>query len=355
MSAKYRAAVVGCGRIARTHALTYRRHPDIDLVAGVDVEPGTLSAFQDDFGVTATFSDYREMLGHSRPDIVSICTFVGLHWPIFEACVEAGVRGIICEKPMFSTPSELAQARALVFKTGVKVVSGHMRRYGAAHLRARELFLNGTVGDPVFVTGALQGGDMAEMGAHWIDLIRFFNDDATVAWVLAQTSMHDKRGWGHAVEDHALLYMQFENGVKAIYEGGQTVLNGEIYTLLQGSAGSIQIVREDELIVSGREGVRHESFGNEPPETWKTYGLEPPDPAWNYKWDMLLREYLAWLEGGDEPGAGFTNASAATEIYLAAYLSAIRREKIELPLLGVDVEHDEWPGEELARRAIDRS
>jgi len=349
----YRVAIVGCGRIAATHASTYRRHPDFEIVAAADIDADALGRFQDGFDVPAGFSDYTEMLAETEPDIVSICTFVGLHWPIFKAAVEAGACGIVCEKPMFNSPSELARARKLVDESAVKVVSGHMRRYGAAHQRARELFLGGAIGDPVFIAGTLEGGEMAEMGAHWIDLIRFFNGDARVEWVMAQTNMQDKRRWGHAVEDNALLYMQFENGLKAVYEGGQTVLNGDLYSLLQGSAGSIQIVQENDLIVSDKAGVRRENFGNEPPDAWKAYGLEMPDPPWNYKWDILLREFVVWLEGGEEPGAGFTNAATATEIYLAAYWSAIRREKVELPLRGADFESDEWPGEILVRQAKD--
>lgn len=209
MSHKYKTAIIACGNISHTHASTYKRHPDIELVAGVDINPDNLAGFRERWEVPRGFSDYRDMLAEIRPELVSICTYVDLHWPILKACAEAGVKGIICEKPMLNSPSELPLVRALVEATGVKIIVGHMRRYGMAHQRARELFLGGEIGDPILIAGALSGGDLSEMGSHWIDLMRYFYGDAEVEWVMAQTSMHDNLRCGHAYEDQAVLYMQF--------------------------------------------------------------------------------------------------------------------------------------------------
>jgi predicted dehydrogenase len=347
----YRTAIIGCGRISHTHAATYRRHPDIDLIAGVDVNAENLETFRSHWEVPHGFADYETMLSEIRPDLVSICTYVGTHWPMLKACAAAGVQGVICEKPMLNSPAELALARAMAADAGMKVVVGHMRRYGMGHQRARELFLAGEVGEPMLLAGALAGGDLAEMGSHWIDLMRYFSGDRDVEWVMGQTSMHDRRKCGHAFEDHAILYMQFQDGVKCVFEGGAETLKGDVFSLLTGSRGSIQVVGEDDLVIASEGGVRSENLADVQPDAWKSYGLELPEPWWNYKWDMLLRDFLQWIEGGEPPAVCLDNALKTTEVYLAAYLSAIRRDRVGLPLRDDDLTLDEWPGDVLARMA----
>ena len=349
---RYKTAVIGCGRIAGTHASAYRRRDNrIDLVAGADISAENLEKFQQTYNVPQGYSDYRVMLAEIAPDIVSICTYADLHMSMLEACAEAGVKGIICEKPMLNSPSELPRARELIERTGAKVIVGHMRRYGMAHIRARELFVGGEIGKPVLVMGTLGGGGLAEMGSHWIDLMRFFNDDADIQWVMAQARTRDGQQCGHAEEEHATIYMQFANGAKGVFEAGGGLLTGNVYSLLVGTEGSIQVVGEDDLIISSPAGVRTEALSDEQPQRWKDLGTDLPEPWWDYKWDLLMLDFLAWLDGGDPSPVGFDNAMKTTEAYLAGYQSIIRTDKIDLPMTGDLLTLDEWPTETLARRA----
>ena len=354
MSTKYRTAIIGTGRIANTHAGAYTRHGGIDLVAGVDVNAETLETFRERWNVPQGFSDYEEMLKEVRPDLVSICTYADLHWPMFKASVEAGAKGIICEKPMFNSPSELPLVRALVEESGVKVAIGHMRRYGMAHQRAREILESGELGEPTLAMGMLSGGGLAEMGSHWIDLLRYILGDIEVESVLAQTNVHDTITCGHAQEDDAVLHMSFAGDIEGIFLSGQRTLKNNVLTMITCTQGSIQVLGEDDLVVAAPSGVRTEELMNEQPEIWKSFGRELPQPWWDYKWDILMHEYVNWIDGGDPPEVGFENAIKATEIYMAGYLSAIRREKIDLPLAGELLELNEWPGNVLARLGEER-
>lgn len=347
---QYKVGVIGTGNISHTHAQAYSRNEQTEVVAGVDIAPENLAAFRERWGVERGFSDYHQMLAEVRPDIASICTYANLHWEMLEACAEAGVKGIICEKPFLNSPAQLPRVRELVERTGVKIAIGHMRRYGMAHQRARELLLDGEIGEPMLIMGTLTGGGLAEMGSHWIDLLRYFSGDLDVEWVMAQTRTRDAAKCGHAEEDHAVLYMQFAGGAKGVYEAGTTVLNGGLYSLLVGSKGSIQVVSEDDLIVSCPAGVRTEALADVQPEAWKALGRELPEPWWNYKWDLLMCDFMNWLDGGPEALVGFTGALKTTEIYLAGYLSAIRGDRVDLPLADKDFQLDEWPAEVLARR-----
>ncbi|MEJ7839371.1 MAG: Gfo/Idh/MocA family oxidoreductase, partial [Thermomicrobiales bacterium] len=62
MSARYRAAVIGCGKMSRGHSHAYVNSPNVDLVAAADVFAGARQAFTEEFGVTDTYDDVATML-----------------------------------------------------------------------------------------------------------------------------------------------------------------------------------------------------------------------------------------------------------------------------------------------------
>ena len=100
----YRGGLVGCGRIGTlwetdpptplTHAGAMALHPQIDLEAGSSRGAEHLQWFGKRWGVDALYRDYRAMFERERLDIVSIATHPGLHLPIIEAAVAAGVKGL---------------------------------------------------------------------------------------------------------------------------------------------------------------------------------------------------------------------------------------------------------------------
>ena len=95
----YRAAIIGCGRMSRGHVRAYQE-AGVPLVAGADISQEALDAFAERTGAEGLYADAAEMLAEARPDLVSVVTHDALHCPLVVGAAEAGVRGIICEKPM---------------------------------------------------------------------------------------------------------------------------------------------------------------------------------------------------------------------------------------------------------------
>src|SRR5690348_10305447 len=61
VTARYRAAIVGCGDIGHAHAEGYRANPDVELVAVVDpVEPARRQ-FQAEYGADRAYSSVEEL------------------------------------------------------------------------------------------------------------------------------------------------------------------------------------------------------------------------------------------------------------------------------------------------------
>jgi predicted dehydrogenase len=345
--AKYKAAVIGVGKpnqpfmkggghaIGHVHAQMFKRNPRIDLVAGGDINAENLEYYRKTFEVPRGYLDYREMLKEEKPDVVSIGTYVGLHRKILEDCARAGVKGILCEKPFLNAPADIAPVRELVAETGVKIVVGHVRRYMPAVQRLRELIRDGVIGQVVSYMTGIEGWDLSEMGAHAFDLIRHFHGDRPVKWVFGQARVRALRGYGHAMEDHAIAYFEFEDGARGIIDGGRGLPNG-INFLIAGTAGTVRVMKEDRLVIDTIAGQRTESFVGDPEGTW---------PA---LWDKLLRDLIRWVEGGAAPLVGFESAVQTLAVNQAAYISAILRDRVDLPLAGEALQINQYPVELLA-------
>jgi UDP-N-acetylglucosamine 3-dehydrogenase len=346
----YTAAVIGVGppgevpfrkggghKIGYVHGQMHKQHPQVKLQYACDIVPANLEGFQRHFDVPHGFADYREMLAKTKPDIVSICTYVGLHRPMIEAAARAGVKAIFCEKPFVASPADLDVVRKVLAETGVKLVIAHIRRYRPAMERAMQLFTSGAMGKPVLTFGGVGGWDISEMGSHWLDLIRYFHGDRDVKWVMGQFRVTNQQGYGHTMEDHGVAYFEFDGGGKGLFDGGSGMADGTFLTLT-GTEGTIRIFSENKLVITTPKG--HES----------TELTDPLSNEWSTIWSAALADLVRWVEGGPEPRIGFSTSGKTAELNLAAYVSAVRGDRVDLPLSDP---LNEWPVEILARRAED--
>src|SRR5208282_783287 len=70
---KVRTAVVGCGKVAATHALAWQTLPASELVGVCDRNLDRAKALAARFGVRA-YSDLAEMIDVEHVEILSVCT-----------------------------------------------------------------------------------------------------------------------------------------------------------------------------------------------------------------------------------------------------------------------------------------
>jgi predicted dehydrogenase len=246
---------------------------------------------------------------------------------MIEDCARAGVRGIFCEKPFLAAPAELELVRRTIADTGAKIVVAHIRRYQPVFERMRDLVRDGAIGRPLLFSAGIPGWDLSEWGTHWFDMFRFFNGDAPVEWVMGQARVRGDRAYGHATEEHASAYFSFANGCKALIDGGGDLVR-PFTMILTGEDGELRLLGNYTLRIVDADGAREESYPGEG-ETW--------DDMWRATLDGLLD----WIRGGAEPAVGVTNALQTCELNLAAYLSAVVRDRVDLPL--TDFSLAEWP------------
>lgn len=239
---KLRVAIIGCGGIAQMHLGVFREFPDVEIVAGVDIDADRLKVMQETWGVTKTYTDWKKMLKEVKPDAVSICTPNAMHAQPAIDSSNAGCH-VITEKPMAMNPGECHKMIDAAAKSGKKLAVGFQFRYhpNIDYLaRARDA---GTFGNIMFVKcQALRrrgipnwgvfgrkelqgGGPMIDIGVHVIEMAHYFmgSPKPVAAAGNTWTYMGNKPssvvsqwpGWDHktyTVEDLAIGHIRFENG-----------------------------------------------------------------------------------------------------------------------------------------------
>jgi predicted dehydrogenase len=239
---KLRVAFIGCGGIAQTHLAVLKEFPDVEVVAGVDIDPARLEVMKSKWGVSATYTDWKKMLKDVKPDAVSVCTPNGVHAQPAIDSLNAGAH-VIVEKPMAMAAAECEKMIAAAKKAKRKLAVGFQFRYHANTeylVRARE---DGRFGNIMFVKcQALRrrgipnwgvfgrkelqgGGPMIDIGVHVIEMAHYVmgSPRPVAATGNTWTYLGNKPSnvvsqwpnWDHktyTVEDLAVGQIRFENG-----------------------------------------------------------------------------------------------------------------------------------------------
>ena len=119
--------------ISISHAATLAILPGIDLVAICDLVPGLLDDFkaewEGDLPGASVYTDYREMLERERLDILVVATSDNRHTDIVVDGANAGVKGILCEKPLATTLEDADRMIRVCAERGIPIHVNHNRRW----------------------------------------------------------------------------------------------------------------------------------------------------------------------------------------------------------------------------------
>lgn len=175
----YRAGLVGCGGMSRSHARALRQARNVALVALADVyEPNLLTAGAD-YGVDRLYQNHHDLLERERPDLLVVTTQAPQHAEIVIDAARAGVRGIICEKPIALTLAEADAMVAACDAAGARLAIGHQTRMIPTTFTAEHLVRDGVIGELRVARlldkgGRPAGNSLMEMCTHLFDLLRLY-------------------------------------------------------------------------------------------------------------------------------------------------------------------------------------
>ncbi len=271
MAQGYRAAIVGLSGIAAnpakpashpalgrrapsTLAAAFAAVPATEIVAACDLVSQRCEEFrarwQQRWPRVQTYTDFRQMLAEQPIDILAVATPDHRHADIVVAAAGAGVRGILCEKPLATNLADADRMIATCAAAGITLIVDHTRRWMPQWNEARELIRAGAIGEVTQVIGIL-GGPRAMLfrnGTHWIDMMNFFAD-AEPAEVVAELEP-EMAGYGPVYrgdggtdpgsDPGANIYITYRNGVRGYFCGMKnTVLHREVTAI--GTRGYVRV------------------------------------------------------------------------------------------------------------------
>ncbi len=142
-----RVAIVGCGKIADSHAEQIQRIHGCEIVGVCDREPLMARQLYERFPVKRHFSDVQQLLEEARPQVVHITTPPGSHFSIAKLCLEWGCH-VYVEKPFTLYEADARVLIDLALAKNLKVTAGHDDQFSQVARRMRALVQQGFLGGP---------------------------------------------------------------------------------------------------------------------------------------------------------------------------------------------------------------
>jgi UDP-N-acetyl-2-amino-2-deoxyglucuronate dehydrogenase len=355
---RLRTAIVGCGKVAGTHALAYQSLPNSQLVAVCDVAAERAQDFAKKLNVSA-YTDLAEMLKREKVDVLSICTQHTQHPAAVEIAAAAGVHAI-SEKPLAIDLASCDRAIAAARAGGIKLGVISQRRWYEPVLRMKEAIDAGKLGKPVLAivtmlgwrepayylsdpwrgTWAGEGGGVVVSQApHYLDLMCWFMGPATELHGYWDTYNHPDI----EVDDTVIASVRFKNGGMGsivLSNSQRPGLWGKIH--IHGSSGASVGAETD----SGSPFISGVTERMDPPfnDIWTIPGEEQHLAAWNREdrsrpWDVMthyhqvqLGDFLDSVSRNREHMVDAQAGRDVVELFTAVYRSQREHAPQKLPL-----------------------
>jgi len=361
----YRAAIIGCGRIAslleqdplrskpHTHAGWYRAHPAVSLAAGADQDPERLERFGADWaiGPAHLYRDYREMLRAERPDIVSVAAYAPQRVEMCLAAIEAGARGLWVEKAVACSLAEADRLAEAATAKGVAVIVDHPRRTDSRYRGVRRVIAERTLGVLESVHVLFSGG-VLHTGTHAWDLLDFWCGPwaSVQAWLDGEVpSAHVGPG---PAPDLGAAGGWAPTGRQVLPEGARQDRGGQVHVIFEdgvaayvsGSAKDYFIFQFDLVFSRGRIQLGNDVCRVFQPATSPRYSgfvelaesgtVDLNDPCEHPVLDDLVHALVT----AGQPVMSLRNAIGALELGIAAIQSGEEGRRLERS----DVRRDFW-------------
>lgn len=142
-----KVAIIGCGKIADSHASQIQRIKGCEIVAVCDREPLMARQLSQRFPVKQQFTDLAKLLEEARPDVVHITTPPQSHFDLAKTCLEHGCH-VYVEKPFTLCYEDAQKVIVLAEARDLKITAGHDDQFTHVARRMRALVQSGYLGGP---------------------------------------------------------------------------------------------------------------------------------------------------------------------------------------------------------------
>lgn len=313
----------------------------IEVVAAVDVNPDVLPNAQKGLGLSPDqcYTDLGEALANHPADFCTIVVPPAFHEEVADAALDHGLH-ILSEKPIADTWEASVRIGQRVAKLDRKMSVTMSHRFDQDKTTLREELRSGRNGRLDYLVGRFTSANrkrdswgvfrhrmadpmMVEGAVHHLDILV----DLVGARCATVSALTWNPAWGEYDGDsEALVMMDFENGVKVLYEGAKCTAVG-----LNGWGQEyIRAECEDATVVMDRRRI--ERFTPEHAVWGKPLvGEEVPlleRPRWGHL--TLIEDFLDWLDGGPPAPTAVQSQLHSTAVMFAGIESSRRRAVVEV-------------------------
>ena len=355
---KLRTALIGCGKVAATHASALQKLPRSEFVAVCSRKLASAAEFASQYDVSA-YDNLETMLVRERVQVLAICTPHPSHAEIIERAASAGVH-VICEKPLAPDLTSCDRAIAAARANGIKLGVISQRRFYEPVMRIKEAIDAGKIGQPVLITVSVLswrseayyrsdpwrgtwsgegGGVLVNQCPHHLDLLLWLGGAVEELYGYCDNFNHPYI----EVEDTATAMMRFKSGAigsLVLSNSQRPGLFGKVH--VHGSNGA-SVGAEVE---SGSPFISGVTQHVDPPfnDIWTVPGEENLLAEWTRRdraisWNVMtyyherqLEEFLDAVANDHEPLVNGEAGRAVVELFTAIYASEREGKPIRFPV-----------------------
>jgi predicted dehydrogenase len=330
---------IGMMSFAHLHAEDYiqnlRKVPDVEMIGLADDNTERGQRFGSQYKARY-FPGYDALL-REKPDGVVVCSENSRHRELVDMALAAGVKYVLCEKPLTTTLEDAQALLKAVDAAGARLMTAFPVRFSPPIIEAKAAIDGGKLGrihgcnttnqgaNPSehsgwFVDKRLAGGGaVMDHTVHVVDVLRWiFNSEIVELYAEAGNLFPAP---GVDIDTAGTLLITFANGA---FVGLDCSWSRPPYYPTWGNL-KIEFVGERGLIVV-------DAFAQQ----FTTYSHAVKRPLWNY-WGSdinqgLIDEFAASIRQQRQPSITGYDGLKATEAVVAAYLSAETHKPVKLPL-----------------------
>lgn len=235
------------------------RELGLDLVAICDQRPEslTLAAAEHDLSGTARFTNAIEMLAQVQLECLIVATTAPSHYEYTCAAAEAGVKFVLCEKPMATSLAQCDRMIQVCTESGVELAINHPMRFMEQYTESRRLAQSEAFGGLTSITVVAGNLGLAMNGTHLFEMFRFMTDEApaeVTGWLMPEKVVNPR---GSEFEDYGgSVRVTTAQGKRLYLELGSDQGHGML-VVLYGRCGRIVVDPFAGLITTA---VREEQY-----------------------------------------------------------------------------------------------
>ncbi len=342
---KLNVAIAGCHRMVTktlgSHNFAAALHSvaETNVVAVFDFDSTTrdefINCWKNIWPHVVAYDDYQQMMKKVQPNLLCLATRQTMHADQIEIAVKSGVEGILCDKPLVTSLTEMD--RVLLACQDVPLLFALDRRWFERYRSIRQLIEEGIIGD---VTSIISYGlsNIINHGCHWYDSLLALAGDVEPVWVsgLVEDLSDEPADSRRLIDPSGRAQIGLDNGVVLYitadgkHKGSGLPMSFEVV----GTKGRL-------FILNDANQIYHWTLD----EPFRMKKIEVPSEV--EQWpagQAMVADLVTAITEGKRTACDIDQARRATEIGFAIHQSSIANgSRIDLPVLDRSLRIESFP------------